>query len=90
MTVLLTEDCKLVPLVLRLFGCGATTGALPALAVEVGLPVGGGAFALIPEIEIDERLPPGGGVPISFLVTEFVDPVLVAGMLVAGRLVVWF
>ena len=54
------------------------------LASEVGLPVGGGAFALLSEIEIDERLPPGEGVPLLLLVTGFIDPLLVAGRLVVS------
>ena len=84
-TLLLTKDCRSVPFVLRLTGGGATTGAFLELAAEVGLPVGVGAFGLIPEIEIDERLRPKGGVPKLLMVTEFFDP-----LLVAGRLVVWF
>ena len=84
MTLLLTKECKLVPFMLRIFGGGATGGAVPMLAVTVRLPAGGVAFALLSEIEVDMRRALGGGVPILFPVTEFVDPLLVAGRLVVS------
>ena len=51
---------------------------IPVPAVEVGLPAGGGTSALLSDMELDERLPPGG-LAILLPITEFVDPLLAAG-----------
>ena len=77
-TVLLTEGWIPEPLLLKFPGGGDTTELIPVLAVEVGLPVGGGTFVLLFDMKLDERLPPAGRLAELLPRTEFVDPLLVA------------